>query len=178
MKFNKLFSILSLLIIVTVIGCMTTNKAIKKVLDSNAATDVVGREWEKTHPCVNDTFIVGGVVPVLVPGKTVTENGKDSVVIQSQHDSVFVTKYKPIFYYKTDTLYKERTAYITDNRRLNIANDSLIFYKGKISEKEAALTDKDKKIAELNKIRNQSRFAFGLLILISGIIIFRKSIFK
>lgn len=34
------------------------NKAIQTVLNNNDATNSVGRHWERTHPCANDTTII------------------------------------------------------------------------------------------------------------------------
>ncbi|QES88881.1 hypothetical protein [Rhizosphaericola mali] len=169
---------ISLGLILCIASCMSLQKATKKVLDSKSATDKVGRVWAIDNPCTNDTTLVNLVTPVLVPGKDSIVNGKDSIVINVQHDTVYVTTYKPIYYHKTDTIYLNRTAYVTDKRALNIAQDSANYYK-QLSELQAAqIKGLNTSLSDQNKLLKSAKIALWAVIIIALGIIFRKPLFS
>lgn len=133
---------------------------VKKVLRDPAKTEVVGREWEKKNPCVN-------TVSQIIQGKEILLHDtltSDSLIqaLNVQIDSLISTRCteivsgdrsklkrdieaklrkecKPEHYYRVDTFFK------IDNRRLNILNDSLNFYRGIKQELKTQLKEQKKK---------------------------------
>jgi len=126
--------------------------AVKKVLSDPAKKEQVGREWEKEHPCVNDT------IHQLI-------NGKDSVVYDTTEKVIYHTdtltniQTKELIKLITKTQIRIDTLrqILVDNRRLNIALDSLVYYHGFKDEiKNELATEK--------KITNKWRLYFWILI--------------
>lgn len=96
--------------------------AVKRVLKDPKKVEIIGREWEKKNPCVNDSFIT-----YLSDTLTKTDTtykfkfdtiNKLSVVV----DSIFINKTIKI----RDTF----KVFVNDIRKLNIALDSVNHYKG------------------------------------------------
>jgi hypothetical protein len=109
-----------LILCLVIAGC----SAVKKVLKDPAKVEVVGREWEKKNPCVTDSF-VSFVSDTLIKFDTTYKIKLDTInslkVIESI-DTVFINK--------TIRIKDTTKVIITDLRRLNIALDSVIYYKG------------------------------------------------
>jgi len=100
---------------------------VKQVLKDPAKIDKVGREWEKRNPCNNDTITISKTDTVItldtlynILTDTVVVDGKPTLVIKKVPE--LVTKFIRV----RDTV----TNYVVDNRRLNIALDSVNWYKG------------------------------------------------
>ena len=97
-------------------GC----SAVKQVLKDPAKVEIVGREWEKKNPCANDSFVTF-LSDTLIKFDT-TYKFKTDTFNQSSVDSIFINKTIKI----RDTF----KVFVNDNRRLNIALDSVNHYKG------------------------------------------------
>jgi hypothetical protein len=110
-----------LVICLLIAGC----SAVKRVLKDPAKVEVVGREWEKKNPCVNDSF-VAILSDTLIKFDTTYKFKFDTINkidIVKVIDTVLINKTIKI----RDTF----KVFINDNRRLNIALDSVNHYKGK-----------------------------------------------
>ena len=116
-----------LIIVVLLTWLLTSCNPVKKVLTDPKKKEIVGREWEKENPCVNDTFIK------ITPGQTVTnydtahEYHTDTLTdVQTQIK--YITKYSTVIktVTKTDTL----RLTVEDVRRLQLAKDSIAYYHG------------------------------------------------
>jgi hypothetical protein len=109
-----------LVICLLIAGC----SAVKRVLKDPAKVEVVGREWEKKNPCVNDSF-VAILSDTLIKFDTTYKFKFDTinkVDIVKVIDTVLINKTIKI----RDTF----KVFINDNRRLTIALDSVNHYKG------------------------------------------------
>ena len=116
---NKLNLFLLFLLLVS---CNPIRKAERRVLENHESAERVFRELEKTRPCANDTSFITSI----------------DTVVEFEH---FASSFKqPSFRfgqisYSKDTVIKKvkvteyKTSYIVDNRRLNVALDSVRFYK-------------------------------------------------
>jgi hypothetical protein len=109
-----------LVICLLIAGC----SAVKRVLKDPAKVEVVGREWEKKNPCVNDSF-VAILSDTLIKFDTTYKFKFDTINkidIVKVIDTVLINKTIKI----RDTF----KVFINDNRRLTIALDSVNYYKG------------------------------------------------
>jgi hypothetical protein len=109
-----------LVICLLIAGC----SAVKRVLKDPAKVEVVGREWEKKNPCVNDSFIAI-LSDTLIKFDTTYKFKFDTINkidIVKVIDTVLINKTIKI----RDTF----KVFINDNRRLTIALDSVNHYKG------------------------------------------------
>jgi hypothetical protein len=118
-KILFLFLILSL-------GCNPIRKAEKKVLNNLESSERVFRELEKTRPCVNDTTLITKYDTTLLVD-TITNYSRDTITINGKE---YITiKEKPKTIVKTVKVHEIKTGYIVDTRRLNLALDSVRYYK-------------------------------------------------
>ena len=109
-----------LVLCLIIAGC----SAVKRVLKDPAKVEIVGREWEKTHGCVTDSFVTF-VSDTLVKFDTTYKLRLDT--INSLH---IVKSIDTVFINKTIRIKDTTKVIITDLRRLNIALDSVNYYKG------------------------------------------------
>lgn len=145
-----------LVICLLIAGC----SAVKRVLKDPAKVEVVGREWEKKNPCVNDSF-VAILSDTLIKFDTTYKFKFDTINkinIVKVIDTVLINKTIKI----RDTF----KVFINDNRRLNIALDSVNHYKG-LSAYNKAQFEHQCKETDAQKYRaNKWMFKFWLLLLI------------
>jgi hypothetical protein len=109
-----------LILCLLIAGC----SAVKRVLKDQNKIEIVGREWEKKNPCVNDSFVTF-LSDTLIKFDTTYKFKFDTinkVDIVKLVDTVLIKKTIRI----KDTF----KVFINDNRRLNIALDSVNHYKG------------------------------------------------
>lgn len=113
--------------------------AVTRVLKDPAKKEKVGREWEKANPCVNDTMVAPGELifikgkdssfPVYIKAvdykfKTLDTLIKGSKVKVDTNGNILIS----LKVCRPDTIIRPVNHYVTDNRRLNIANDSVAYY--------------------------------------------------
>jgi hypothetical protein len=108
------------------LGCNPIRKAEKKVLNNIESSERVFRELEKTRPCANDTSLITKYDTTLLVD-TITNYTRDTITIDGKEYITIFEQPKTIV--KTFKVYETKTAYIVDNRRLNIMADSVRFYK-------------------------------------------------
>jgi hypothetical protein len=118
-KILFLFLILSL-------GCNTIRKAERKVLNNLESSERVFRELEKTRPCVNDTTLITKYDTTLLID-TITNYTRDTITIDGKEYITIFEEPKTIV--KTVKVHEVKTGYIIDTRRLNLAIDSVRYYK-------------------------------------------------
>jgi len=120
---TKIFIVyLICLFLLIISGCNSIKKAEKKVLNNKESSERVFRELEKTRPCANDTTIIS-VSDTLFKTDTTIDYKRDTI-----NNVVTLTEQGKIIY-KTKTVIETKTAYIVDNRRLDLMADSVRFYK-------------------------------------------------
>jgi hypothetical protein len=130
-------------------GC----SAVKQVLKDPAKVEIVGREWEKKNPCVNDSFVTF-LSDTLIKFDT-TYKFKTDTFNQSLIDSIFINKTIKI----RDTF----KVFVNDNRRLNIALDSINHYKGLAAYNNAQFEQQCKETKEEKHRANKWMIKFWLL---------------
>jgi len=118
-KILVLFLMLSL-------GCSPIRKAEKKVLNNLESSERVFRELEKTRPCVNDTTLITKYDTTLLVD-TITNYRRDTITIDGKEYITIFEEPKTIV--KTVKVHEIKTGYIIDTRRLNLALDSVRYYK-------------------------------------------------
>lgn len=122
-------------------GC----NSVKRVLKDDAKREKVGREWEKKNPCINDTVkLVKSDTIVTVD--TVYNIVTDSIIVDGKTTTI-ITKV-PYSVTKTIRIKDTINNYIVDNRRLNIALDSLAHYKNQLAFTKLLLEEQFKKTEE------------------------------
>lgn len=120
---TKIFIVyLICLFLLIISGCNSIKKAEKTVLNNKESSERVFRELEKTRPCANDTTIIS-VSDTLFKTDTTIDYKRDTI-----NNVITLTEQGKIIY-KTKTITETKTAYIVDNRRLNLMADSVRFYK-------------------------------------------------
>ena len=132
------------------------SSATKRVLANKSLTDKVGREWEKSNPCVNDTFTK------LLPGETIIKSDTFEIPVYSTDTlevSQAVIKWKERVI--THNVIRVDTLRLTveDTRRLNIATDSMNYYKGLMIQAQAQAD-------EYRKERNKAQRNLWILIVL------------
>jgi hypothetical protein len=120
---TKIFIVyLICLFLLIISGCNSIKKAEKTVLNNKESSERVFRELEKTRPCANDTTIIS-VSDTLFKTDTTIDYRRDTI-----NNVVTLTEQGKTIY-KTKTVIETKTAYIVDNRRLDLMADSVRFYK-------------------------------------------------
>lgn len=120
---TKIFIVyLICLFLLIISGCNSIKKAEKTVLNNKESSERVFRELEKTRPCANDTTIIS-VSDTLFKTDTTIDYKRDTI------NNVITLTEQGKTIYKTKTITETKTAYIVDNRRLNLMADSVRFYK-------------------------------------------------
>jgi hypothetical protein len=114
------------LFIILSLGCNPIMKAEKKVLNNIESSERVFRELEKTRPCVNDTTLITKYDTTLLVD-TITNYKRDTITIDGKEYITIFEKPKTIV--KTLKVHEVKTGYIVDTRRLNLALDSVRYYK-------------------------------------------------
>jgi hypothetical protein len=145
-----------LVICLLIAGC----SAVKRVLKDPAKVEVVGREWEKKNPCVNDSF-VAILSDTLIKFDTTYKFKFDTinkVDIVKVIDTVLINKTVKI----RDTF----KVFINDNRRLTIALDSVNHYKGKTAYYKVQLEEQTAQTKEQKYRGNWWMIRFWLLFIL------------
>jgi len=158
-----------LILIIFLLAC----NSVKQVLKDNAKTEIVGREWEKRNPCVNDTmsYTVTDTSTVIDTTyylfyDTITYKGKNTIVIRKVPE--LVTKILTI----RDTVHN----YIVDNRRLRIAIDSTSWYAKQCNELKIDLIKQKLETREQKTSKMKWTIAFFILLATVIIVTIRKFI--
>jgi hypothetical protein len=140
-----------LIICLLLAGC----SAVKKVLKDPAKVEIVGREWEKKNPCVNDSFVTF-LSDTLIKFDTTYKFKFDTInKLSVVVDSIFINKTIKI----RDTF----KVFVNDNRRLNIALDSINHYKGLAAYNNAQFEQQCKETKEQKELKNKWMWKFWLL---------------
>jgi hypothetical protein len=129
---TKIFILyLAVLALMILTACNPIKKAERRVLNDKASSERVFRELEKTHPCANDTSFVS-IFDTIYKIDTAVDYKIDTI------NNVITLKEVGKTIYKTKKIIEVKTAYIVDNRRVNILADSVRFYKLSLENKEKA----------------------------------------
>jgi len=145
-----------LIICLLIAGC----SAVKRVLKDPAKVEVVGREWEKKNPCVNDSF-VAFISDTLIKIDTTYKFKFDTI-----SNIQIVKKVDSIFINKTIKIKDTFKVFINDNRRLNIALDSVNHYKGKTAYYKVQFEEQTAQTKEQKHRGNMWMLKFWLLFLL------------
>jgi hypothetical protein len=100
---------------------------VKQVLKDPAKVEKVGREWEKRNPCIVDS-IVTVKSDTIFKLDTLYNILTDTVIVDGKPTTII--KYVPELITKTVTIRDSVKTDKSDLRRLNIALDSVNWYKG------------------------------------------------
>lgn len=142
-------------LLLSVAGCSSIEKATNKVLANPGAKEKVGREWEKANPCSNDT--------IIRVKRDTTETRDTSYLpgtVTTVNDTVFVQGGERVIT-RTITMHDTVRSFITDTRRLYIAEDSVRQYRVWLDTEKAETTRLN---AEHNQIGAMLKYA-GLALL-------------
>lgn len=145
-----------LIVCLLIAGC----SAVKRVLKDQNKTEIVGREWEKKNPCVNDSFVTF-LSDTLIKFDTTYKFKFDTinkVDIVKLVDTVLIKKTIRI----KDTF----KVFINDNRRLNIALDSVNHYKGLSAYFKVQFNEQTEQTKEQKYRANWWMIRFWLLFLL------------
>ena len=124
---TKLFIIYLICIFLIIsFGCNTIKKAERTVLNDKESSERVFRELEKTRPCANDTTVIT-VSDTIYKTDTAIDYKRDTI------NNVITLTEKGKIIYKTKTITETKTAFVVDNRRLDLMADSVRFYKVSLS---------------------------------------------
>jgi hypothetical protein len=135
-------------------GC----SAVKQVLKDPAKVEIVGREWEKKNPCANDSFITL-LSDTLIKFDTTYKFKFDTInKLSVVVDSIFINKTIKI----RDTF----KVFVNDNRRLNIALDSINHYKGLAAYNNAQFEAQAQETKEQKQLKNKWMIKFWLLFIL------------
>ena len=145
-----------LIIAICLIGC----NSVKQVLKDPAKVDIVGREWEKKNPCNNDTITVSNSDTTILLD-TLYNIYTDTVIVEGATTTII--KQVPKIVTKTIKIRDTVNNYVVDNRRLNIALDSVNYYKGLSQQFKAKYEQQITETKEQRARGNKWRFYFILL---------------
>lgn len=135
------YTILWCLILFLIFGCNTLEKAETKVLKNPASVEKIGREWEKNNPCVNDSTskkdttknpVEVKTMPVFVPYYKFKNFTFDTLIngLRIKADT-FGVNISGSYICNQTTI--NNTVYVTDNRRLGLARDTIAKLKDSIA---------------------------------------------
>jgi GTP1/Obg family GTP-binding protein len=145
-----------LIIAICLIGC----NSVKQVLKDPAKVDIVGREWEKKNPCVVDSIVtIKSDTTILLD--TLYNIYTDTVIVEGKTTTII--KQVPKIVTKTIKIRDTVNNYVVDNRRLNIALDSVNWYKGLTQQFKAKFEQQITETKEQRARANKWRFYFILL---------------
>lgn len=155
---SKLLLIYLAIVALLIISCNPLQKAQRRILANPDASERIFRELEKTRPCDNDTaFIVNS--DTITRTDTIINYKRDTV------NNVITLTEQGKTIYKTQKVLETKMAYIVDNRRLNIALDSVRYFKT---------------LSQINKDTSnkyKSRF-WGIILIIGGIALIKIILWK
>lgn len=149
-------------VIVIVLLVAASCNPVKRVLKDPAKVEIVGREWEKSNPCINDTIVqtesdtVTVTETVEVPGYSVVINDTVYKILPGRVQTKTVTI--------RDTVIKN----VTDNRRLNIALDSVNYYKGLSIQRQAQIDEVTGQRDQERKRGNKWVLYFWILVAVAA----------
>jgi hypothetical protein len=127
------------LILTLLFSCNTLKKAENKVLSNPSSVEKIGREWEKSNPCVNDTVKTTTIDTLIKKVEVATPPVLVPFAVFKQRDYSFDTLINGLsIYIDTNGIYisgkyicqekqinTKTESSVTDNRRLNLCRDSL-----------------------------------------------------
>jgi GTP1/Obg family GTP-binding protein len=140
--------------------CLIACNSVKQVLKDPAKVDIVGREWEKDNPCNNDTITVSNSDTTILLD-TLYNIYTDTVIVEGKTTTII--KQVPKIVTKTIKIRDTVNNYVVDNRRLNIALDSVNWYKGLTQQFKAKFEQQITETKEQRARANKWRFYFILL---------------
>lgn len=150
---------LILVMMILSFSCNSIRKAERVVLNNKDASERIFRALEPLHPCANDTTLITKYDTTLLVD-TITNYQRDTITINGVE---YITiKEEPKTIVKTIKVKEIQTSYVVDTRRLDIALDSVRYYKA---------------LAQVNKETSKSwslRFWVLLGLLITSIIIYKR----
>lgn len=152
---TKLFIVyIFILLIIILSACNQIKKAERTVLNNIESSERVFRELEKTHPCANDTTFE-------TKYDTITEVEHYISKIPRYSFQGFAIPPQPDTLIKKVKIYETKTAYVVDNRRLNIMTDSVRFYKTSLQD-------------SINTSKKWRSYFWWLLLIVVGFITIKK----
>lgn len=168
--------IIALVIIIALVSCNPAKKlandnekAYQRVLTDSGMFRSIGDKWRKINPCLTDTIIGETEVLILSDTQYVSKDGKTDTLLQNVIQKV------------TNTVYKDRTKYIIDNKAINELQDSVhalqvreASHKGQILEKDKQLAQSNAKGAELAKINKYYKWGVIGFVFLVFLFIFSK----
>jgi len=131
MKKETPIVILLILLAVIIMGvCLSSCSPVRSVLSNPKKKEIVGREWEKEHPCTHREIFYPGKDSIVYDTTTITVYQIDTLVESGGAIVKYITKTKVVkqFIYRTDTILNE------DTRRLTLAQKDISFRDGQISQ--------------------------------------------
>jgi len=102
--------------------------SVKRVLKDETKLEIVGREWEKKNPCNNDTLVITKSDTTIMLD-TLYSTYYDTLRVDGK--VITLIKKVPVEVTKIIRIRDTVNIYTVDNRRLNIALDSVLYYKEK-----------------------------------------------
>lgn len=115
-----------LVLVILTFSCNSIRKAERTVLNNRDASERVFRALEPGHPCANDTTLITKYDTTLLTD-TITNYQRDTITINGKEYITIKEAAKTIV--KTIKVKEIQTSYVVDTRRLNIALDSVRYYK-------------------------------------------------
>jgi hypothetical protein len=154
--------------IFAMMSCVTDKKAVNHVLAKPELKEKVGREWEKTNPCANDTITTSLTKSdTVITRDTVTNTITEQVTVPGK--PIIQTVYKTIT--NTKVIHDSIKVYnsVVDTRRARIAEDSANFYRGVIIQKEGQIVAWKDEFKDMRGVKRKWQwFSIILLIIIAG----------
>lgn len=147
---SQLAALLILFVLACILfsSCMTLKKAETKVLSDTTGVNVVGKVWERTHPCIAATpLLIHDTIGKIIPGKAIEikipcpETKSNIGGVNVDTGGIFKIDDSNSIIYKPDADGKSIDAFIDDNhkvytdtlktedlRRLYLSRDSIRMY--------------------------------------------------
>lgn len=121
------------LLVLSAVVCSVSCNSVKRVLNDETKLEKVGREWEKKNPCNNDTLVISKSDTTIMLD-TLYKIYNDTLRVDGK--VVTLIKKVPVEVTKIIRIRDTVNVYTVDNRRLNIALDSIVYYKYRAAKYE------------------------------------------
>lgn len=148
------------MLLIIIASCNSIKKAENKVLSNTESRKRVFRAIEPDFPCNNDTITVSNSDTTIVLD-TLYNIYYDTIFVDGK--TVTIVKQVPQIVTKTIKIRDTVNNYVVDNRRLNIALDSMNYYKGLTQQFKAKFEQQITETKEQRARANKWRFYFILL---------------